>query len=189
MTYTNKITRTDQQLQSSLLKLMSTKPFDKITVADIVNDIHINRSTFYRHVDDKYELLDTIEQQILTDLDKIRTTQKQKQYQGNYFDDELALIEQYHNELSVLLGKYPSPTMSSRLERRFTKDFVEGLHQRSHDERRIKLIGALEGSVSLNMFKYLVLNTDADRYSPQEVADIMLQLGQVGPIQTLVNEL
>ncbi|MCT4456210.1 TetR/AcrR family transcriptional regulator [Lactiplantibacillus paraplantarum] len=188
MAYTNKTTRTNQRLQSSLLKLMTTKPFEKITVADIVNDIHINRSTFYRHVDDKYELLDAIEQQILTDLDKIRAAQKRKHYQGHYFDDELALIEQHHDELSVLLGKHPSPTMSSRLETRFTNDFVAGLHQRSHDERRIKLIGALEGSVSLNMFKYLVLNTDADRYSPQEVADIMLQLGQFGPIQTLVNE-
>lgn len=188
MAYTNKTDYTDQQIRQALLDLMAQKPFEKITINDIVDSIHINRSTFYRHVTDKYDLLDEIELTILDDLDVIRHQQKQRDYQGNYFDDELQLIEKYHDALRILLGKYPSPTLAIRLEERFTKDFIDGLHQRSHDERRIKLISALESSVSLNMFKYLVLNEDPDKYTPQEVAAIMLQLGQVGPIQTLLNK-
>lgn len=49
--------RTYVLLRNALLTLMMTKPFEKITLTDICKLSMIPRSTFYRHFEDKYDLL------------------------------------------------------------------------------------------------------------------------------------
>ena len=52
-----RILKTKKALYKSLIKLMKDKPFKEIKVSDICEDSLINRSTFYSHYNDKYELL------------------------------------------------------------------------------------------------------------------------------------
>ena len=68
MAYKKKITKTQKKFEESLLKLMETKKFEAITVNDITELANFNRSTFYRHYFDKYELLEKIEDNILNDV-------------------------------------------------------------------------------------------------------------------------
>lgn len=49
--------RTRQQIQDALIDLISEKHFDSITVGDITNRAMINRSTFYRYYQDKYDVV------------------------------------------------------------------------------------------------------------------------------------
>ena len=49
--------RTKQQLAESLKKLMRTKPFNRITVTELVADCGLNRKTFYYHFEDIYALV------------------------------------------------------------------------------------------------------------------------------------
>ena len=44
----------------SLKTLLKTKPLDKITIVDIVEDCEVNRQTFYYHFQDIYDLIDWI---------------------------------------------------------------------------------------------------------------------------------
>ncbi|CAK1248947.1 TetR/AcrR family transcriptional regulator [Fructobacillus fructosus] len=46
-------------------ELLAVSPFSKLTVKHICEKAEVNRNTFYRHFDDKYELLDVIIQQAL----------------------------------------------------------------------------------------------------------------------------
>lgn len=55
-----RIKRTQQLIRTSLLSLIAEKGFDAITVQDITKRSEINRATFYRHYNDKYDLLDKI---------------------------------------------------------------------------------------------------------------------------------
>lgn len=48
---------TKKALAASLKKLTQDKPFDKITVKDVVEDCGVNRQTFYYHFQDIYDLL------------------------------------------------------------------------------------------------------------------------------------
>ena len=52
-----RIIKTKKILFDSLLKLMKKKNFEKIKISDICEESLINRSTFYAHYEDKYELL------------------------------------------------------------------------------------------------------------------------------------
>lgn len=51
---------TETVIQEAFLKLLAEQPFDKITVAQLVEECQITRRTFYYHYSDLYELLDTI---------------------------------------------------------------------------------------------------------------------------------
>ena len=52
-----RVIKTKKNLYEALITLMKEKTFEEIKVADICKKALINRSTFYNHYQDKYELL------------------------------------------------------------------------------------------------------------------------------------
>ncbi|MDT0091408.1 TetR/AcrR family transcriptional regulator [Listeria marthii] len=63
-----RVKKTKQALNQALFTLLDQKPFQQITITDIVTEADVNRGTFYKHYRDKEELLDSIIEEILTDL-------------------------------------------------------------------------------------------------------------------------
>ncbi len=59
---------TKKAILASFLHLLSKKPFDKITVRDIVDDCGINRNTFYYYFQDIYAVLEDLLDEWLRDL-------------------------------------------------------------------------------------------------------------------------
>lgn len=53
-----RIVKTRKALYHAFEKLMKSKSFEQIKVSDICNEALINRSTFYDHYNDKYDLLE-----------------------------------------------------------------------------------------------------------------------------------
>src|ERR671915_1308664 len=52
-----RVQRTRDALGDALVALMQEKPFDTITVQDVLDRAHVSRSTFYTHYSDKDDLL------------------------------------------------------------------------------------------------------------------------------------
>ena len=52
-----RVRRTRDALGDALIALMQEKPFDTITVQDVLDHAHVSRSTFYTHYSDKDDLL------------------------------------------------------------------------------------------------------------------------------------
>ena len=52
-----RVRRTRDALGDALVALMQEKPFDSITVQDVLDRAHVGRSTFYSHYSDKDDLL------------------------------------------------------------------------------------------------------------------------------------
>ncbi|MCC2250434.1 MAG: TetR-like C-terminal domain-containing protein [Bacillota bacterium] len=55
-------------LKDSLISLLSTKQIAAITVKEICEQADINRSTFYTHYKDQFDLLRQIEEEIIADM-------------------------------------------------------------------------------------------------------------------------
>ncbi|MBB5183167.1 TetR/AcrR family transcriptional regulator [Catenisphaera adipataccumulans] len=51
---------TEQAIMEAFVELLEEKPFNKITVKDIVGRCGINRNTFYYHYQDIYDLLEKV---------------------------------------------------------------------------------------------------------------------------------
>ncbi len=55
-------------IKETFLDLLRAKPFDKITIRDIVETCGINRNTFYYYYSDIYDLLEEVFKNEITDL-------------------------------------------------------------------------------------------------------------------------
>lgn len=53
-----RVVRTKNELRSGLLRLLKNKPLERISVMQICSETHVNKMTFYKHYDDKFDLLD-----------------------------------------------------------------------------------------------------------------------------------
>lgn len=61
-----RVQRTKQNIMNGFMRLIKQKEFSDITIADITQEAEINRSTFYYHFMDKYDLIDEIQREVLT---------------------------------------------------------------------------------------------------------------------------
>ena len=68
-----RIRYTRHALQTALIERMQQKPLNRITVREVCEAADINRSTFYMHYKDMYDLMDEIEEQVYQDIDAIFT--------------------------------------------------------------------------------------------------------------------
>ena len=60
--------RSKRLIREALVSLMRSKPFEKITITDIVKEADINRGTFYAHFKDTSEVLDSIRTNIVAEV-------------------------------------------------------------------------------------------------------------------------
>ena len=51
-----RVIKTKKNIEESFLRLLEKKSFSEITVQNILDEALINRSTFYKHYSDKYDL-------------------------------------------------------------------------------------------------------------------------------------
>ncbi|HBE9437490.1 transcriptional regulator, TetR family [Clostridioides difficile] len=55
-----RVIKTNRSIKNAFIKLLNKKDFASITVQDIIDEALINRTTFYKHYADKYDLVETI---------------------------------------------------------------------------------------------------------------------------------
>ena len=60
--------RSKTMIKEALLSLMTEKPFDKITITDIVKKADINRGTFYAHYENTSEVLKSISVSVMNEM-------------------------------------------------------------------------------------------------------------------------
>lgn len=79
-----RIRKTKANLYRALLQLMEEKTFEDIKVTDICNQSLINRSTFYDHFNDKYELMQGLikdmQEELISSLEVQTDTKTIKDY-------------------------------------------------------------------------------------------------------------
>ena len=95
---------TKRALAASLIKLLSQKPLDKVTVKDIIEDCGVNRQTFYYHFKDIYDLLEWIfANEVVEKIEKettIETWQDNFKYVLDYMLKNKKFIIKTYNSLS-----------------------------------------------------------------------------------------
>ncbi|WP_125704233.1 TetR/AcrR family transcriptional regulator [Lacticaseibacillus daqingensis] len=63
--------RTESALRQTFIRLMAKDGYDKITVTQLISQAKINRTTFYAHYQDKRDLLEALEDDLLNGINTI----------------------------------------------------------------------------------------------------------------------
>lgn len=105
-----RVIKTKNTLYNTLIELMREKQFEEIKVSDICNHALINRSTFYSHYNDKYELLadyiSDLKKSLLSELEKNKNTLNTKEYY-------LEMIKLFLNHIEEKRGSYLSTVINN----------------------------------------------------------------------------
>ena len=67
---------TESLIKKAFIQLFSKQSLDKITVNEICRLSGVSRSAFYQHFDDKYAVLESIEDKLLEDVKKLNENMK-----------------------------------------------------------------------------------------------------------------
>lgn len=63
-----RIEKTKTAIHNTFLELRSRKPLEKITIKELCEKAQINKSTFYSHYKDIYDLSDQLETEVVTSV-------------------------------------------------------------------------------------------------------------------------
>jgi AcrR family transcriptional regulator len=103
-----RVRRTRNALGDALIVLMQEKPFDTITVQDVLDRAHVSRSTFYTHYSDKDDLLMSDAEEFFEALSMALSSQGDKSdrvFPVQEFFAHLADVQPFFKAL-VKSGKY-----------------------------------------------------------------------------------
>lgn len=66
-----RIKKSTYAIKTAFWKLLFQQSFQKITIKNILLEAQVNRATFYKYFADKYDLLDSVEQDLLTEFEHL----------------------------------------------------------------------------------------------------------------------
>lgn len=103
-----RITKTKKSLRESLTTLMQEKPVQNITVREIAEMADINRSTFYLHYQDVFDMVTQIQDDMFHDFNDVMMEIPEQPTEKDFFllTEEIFTVIQNNSDLvKVLLGK------------------------------------------------------------------------------------
>jgi AcrR family transcriptional regulator len=66
-----RVQKTLNAIDNAIITLLEQKPFESITIQDISSEAMINRGTFYTYYKDKYELIESYQNSMMTDIEQL----------------------------------------------------------------------------------------------------------------------
>lgn len=173
--------RSRRLIRQAFLDLLKEKPFEKITITDIVNRADLNRSTFYAHYPDIFGIVEELEDEV---VQKNIALIEKIQYRNIFTDptpylEGIAAMLEENKELLTCLGH--AQLNRTRLEK-FYKLMIRDVLTRSSIPEHIRT--SPEFAIRVHFFiggivnAYLQWADGSLDYSPAEISQQIVKLIQ-----------
>ncbi|GCE08277.1 TetR/AcrR family transcriptional regulator [Dictyobacter aurantiacus] len=177
-----RVRRTHKFLQEAMVELINEKGFEAITVGDIAERAMINRATFYRHYQDKYDLVAKIFEETVNYLvekllpihkDKNSATQNTPEIWVQFFEH----VAEHDRLYRAMLGKNGSPWFADRMREYTIKILLESQKQLKQQIAPSQPIDPIMPSeLPVTQLSYVLIGTivwwleSEKRYTPLQMA-------------------
>ena len=102
-----RIEKTERGIKNAFIELRSRKPLEKITVKELCESARINKSTFYAHYKDIYDLSDAMEEEVVQSIaNSIQHPEYLLEHPAE-FARELLMAYVERNIKQMIFEKYP----------------------------------------------------------------------------------
>ena len=118
------VEETRRRIENTFIELIGEHGFEHVTVKQIADKAGVNRGTFYRHYTDKYALMSTVQENMLTlfkqrvrqirpegILESLRTKQLYPPFLQIFY-----FIEEYASVLHIILGENGDPRFNKQIK-------------------------------------------------------------------------
>ncbi len=161
-----RIRRTHHFLQEAMIELITEKGFDAITVGDIAERAMINRATFYRHYQDKYDLVAKIFEETADSLVKqmkpLHKDSDPGEKKENYLEIWVRFFEhvaQHARLYRAMLGKNGSPWFAARMREHIIKLMLEQENRWEQPVKPGQRDPAMPKALPAMQFSYVLIGT------------------------------
>lgn len=169
-----RVRKTKEQLRKGLAELMNTKSIREITVKELVDKVDINRSTFYLHYTDIYQMLKSIENELLEEIMNVIRSYPEiplKEDNFPFIADIFQILDENREICCALLGNNGDMAFVHRIETVIAENSLHLLKNRypdAEEELRYAYSFCLSGCVG--MIKSWLINDHKN--SPEHMAAI-----------------
>lgn len=171
-----RIRKTKKQLRQGLAKLMSNKSINEITVKELVEEVDINRSTFYLHYTDIYDMLEKIENELMEEIMSIITFNeenlKDKEDSYPFLEKLFTMLDRNRDICKALIGPHGDMSFVTKIEEYISKNteqYSSKLFQKEIQDD-MKYIHAYCITGCVGMIKTWIIDNPAD--SPEHMAEV-----------------
>ena len=127
-----RIRKTKAQLRTGLAKLMKEKSIKEITVKELVEEVDINRSTFYLHYTDIYQMLSSVEEELLEEIRQTIQEHPVSPFNESSFpfiEDMFRILAENQEICNALLGENGDIGFVHRIEDLISVHSLQALRQ------------------------------------------------------------
>jgi AcrR family transcriptional regulator len=188
--YSRKINLTNTYIKKALIKLLKDYKFNLITINQIIKEAEITRSTFYRYYEDKYDLLNVIEEEI---IDRIKSTRNSVMNESTIpnnqtLSTELLIVlfnslDAYADTISTLLSDNAEASFEMKLKNQISQRILILSNTFNISEVRSELVKEYLFAILIKTFQYWSANKD--KVDIEEIASTFIDVQMNGLQKTI----
>lgn len=168
-------------LKEALISQLKAKAIGKITIKELCEQADINRSTFYAHFNDVYDLLNQIESELVHDMNQALTSHYPLQIE-EVFEMLIKLLDYIKDNKNICL---------TLLNERDHDGFYGKIQSMAHDfiVRGFLEVNRIEGELAIYLSTYTISGCihlieswlkDTANLSSADIATIIMRVAQNG---------
>ena len=171
-----RIKRTRQMIRDALISLIKEKGFDSVTVQEIAERADINRSTFYFHYKDKYDLLEQSNADMLEEFAEALQLSKGSAHEVCQVWSLQSAIRQFEHikdnadYYKVMLQQIGAPGFTQQMKQMIQSAFYSKLEQLDPSIPK-EMISIYTASAHFGVIEWWLANDM--HYSPAYLADLL----------------
>ena len=169
-----RIIKTKKVIYEALIDLMKEKTFEEIKVSDICNKALINRSTFYAHYEDKYELLvefiNDLKSNFTNELDKRKHITDTREYYMELIKLFIDHVEEYRDIYSSIMTNNRNSIMMDILLSVINEDISKKI---KNDKRNSSIPKVIIAKCSCDSFTHKLVQSNIKCFCTMSFFSIM----------------
>lgn len=166
-------------IKQALLKILSEKQLNKVSVTELCAAANINRGTFYNHFEDVYDVSYSIEQDFYEQLTQKLASETSYNFDKKFFCGIISLLNDNMDLVKILLADMSNSSFIKQIIGHIHKRF-SALYASSHPHISPKLINniltySINGSIGI-ITQWV---NDSSLYTIDELADLIEHFNNV----------
>lgn len=127
-----RIRKTKAQLRQGLAELLQEKSLKEITVKELTDKVDINRSTFYLHYSDIYDMMEKIENELIEEIEELVRTRPVNPFNESSFpfiEEIFTILAENRQICAALLGPNGDIAFLQRIENILSRHSLKVLEE------------------------------------------------------------
>lgn len=179
-----RVIKTKDNIKNSMLHLLKKYEFKDITMSMLVDECRINKTTFYRHYSDKYDLIEKISKDYISLFSKASSNFENGINEHN-IDCLIQFFDDNKDELLILESKILPINIFEDMHTIMTLDLCTYFKKYINQDDLIKLYASLISNNILTTIKWYHKNFF--NFERNQIIQIVLQTVETGLKQSITT--